>query len=513
MLQYLGRIISLVLGFAGIFPTIAQDSTQTKFDTKSFLLFSTTNQIDFYTKHPSLLYQSTVRNFGVAQLSYNQVDGYFKRVQEPQGLTKMSFSSYGIRDIKNIRVSGSFIYEREWQREAGLAHRYDIYDPSPYYLFAQKPGNWNKISYVLSGDMTTNLLSKRLRVGVGTDYIARQNYRTIDPRPNINVFGFKPRFSVGYELSKHFYTGITYRFGYGKNDVSVGYKNDLYGSSLIYPEYINYLNAGFGYVLQQQTVTNGKSLRERIQENDLELAIAISKEFYKINLLTGLKSKKQSYYRNASTSNFEFDLSTFQLNSPYLSVRYNYKTPSKYWLSEVTLEQQQGKDYNAQLNGNNFVYNTNRIGILTGYTSIQFWEFYLNGILESMDKADGVSNNRMKLSSTTVSLRIAKAWHWRQKQTIKIGLRTQLKQNLSAKLVISPIFESEAVQQIIRPDYDYLRSNSMDSGLELNYLYQKSKFSNMFIKGSFSFQQNLSNNALALGKSRSMIEISTGIIF
>ena len=172
---------------------------------------------------------------------------------------------------------------------------------------------------MLSGDMTTNLLSKRLRVGVGTDYIARQNYRTIDPRPNINVFGFKPRFSVGYELSKHIYTGITYRFGYGKNDVSVGYKNDLYGSSLIYPEYINYLNGGFGYVLQQQTVTNGKSLRERIQENDLELAIAISKEFYKINLLTGLKSKKQSYYRNASTSNFEFDLSTFQLNSPYLS--------------------------------------------------------------------------------------------------------------------------------------------------------------------------------------------------
>lgn len=471
------------------------------------------NEIEFYANHPVLLHQVPFTNFGFAQLSYNNKKGLFKKTQEPENTTQLAFSSFGIRDVKKLRVSGGFTYEKEWQFGAGLAHRYNINDPSPYYLFAQKPGNWDKVNYILSGDITTDLKKNKVIIGVGADYIARQNYRSTDPRPQINVFSFKPRVFGGYKLTDVSYLGLTYKYGYGKNIVGVMYKNDLYGESLIYPEYINYLNAGFGYILQQQTAGNQKNLKEDIHENDVEINFSYKYAKGILNILGGIKSKNQEYYRNSSTSNFRADISSFKLNIPYLTIRLTQNTALKKWLVSFDIEQQKGKDFNNQLNGNNYIFKSQDISLSGGFTSLSLWEIYLKGNLETLDKADGVSNNRMKINTAKVSLLLAKIFQLPQNHTIRLALQSQLKQNLSSSLVISPIFESYFVQQVIRPDYAFLRSNTVDTGIEISYLFKKSKNLDVFVKGSFNNQQNLSNNELVLGKSRTMLEFKSGFVF
>jgi hypothetical protein len=494
--------------------TTAQDTTALKTKPEQILSFQTVSDIHFYSNHPVLLPVAKVSNFGLVEAQFNYLEGNLRRRQEPEFSSRINFSSLGIRAVKKYVVYGRFDYTREWQNGVGLAHRADINDPSPYYLFAKQPGNMDKITYSLSGDVTRKILKDKLLIGVGTDYLAGQNYRSVDPRPKIDVFQFKPRVSLAWYLSKQKLLGLTASYGYGKNVVTVAYKNDLFSETLIYPEYINYLNLGFGYSLQQQNTDGGKTLREDNQQKEIELVYATPFQKGDLTLLAGLKNNEQMYFRNTALTNAKNVIGTFYLDIPYFTMRYSLKKPLRKWLIDVGINQQNGQDFNNQLNGNNFISKETQANVLVGFTGFKNsnhnHELFLKSSFSTLEKADGVSANRMKVSNLATSLNLVKYWYFNSENIFRINLKAELYQNISNNLVVSPTFESYFVKEVVRPDFDYLKSNRLQYGIQAQYMRKKGNQQNFFVKSEINLQRllNVSNS-----DSRTQFEVKSGFVF
>ena len=499
--------------------TIAQDSTTLKTKPEHILSFQTNNDILFYSNHPVLLPTPKVSNFGLVEVQYNYLEGKSRKRQEPDFSNKVNFTSLGIRDVKKFTVFGNFNYIREWQEGVGLAHRANINDTSPYYLFAQQPGNMDKVTYSLSGDVTRKIFHEKVLVGIGTDYLAQQNYRSIDPRPKIDVFEFKPRISWAWYFSKQKLLGITASYGYGKNNVTVLYKNELYKETLVFPEYINYLNMGFGYSLQQQNTFGGKTLKEENQQKEIEFIYATPFKKGDLTVVAGFKNKEQLYFRDIEQSITVNKIGTFYLDIPYFLVRYSSKNTANKWLWEMKLNQQNGQDFNNQLNGNNYISKETQANILIGITNFKNLDHNYELLFESsysrIEKADGVSNNRMKISNTISSLSFAKYWYHNTNNIFRFNINTAFYGNIGNNLVTSPTFESYFVREVIRPDFDFMKTNRLQYAIQAQYLRKNNNKQNFFVKGEFTFQQLLNgvNSQFQNNNNRFQLNLKTGFVF
>lgn len=324
-MRYLAFITTLIL------PVLS--FAQQKLNTDSIYFYRQSEKENRYLYGSAThLNASKLESSGLANLSYQNSNGHFRKAQEAERSTVTSIYTEGVNTLGRFKASGYFAFSRIYQDSLAWTTKGTELDAQTYYFVAAKAGKYERTDYKLGGILSYSLVPKKLSTGIGIDYNYRESTRSVDPRPKVNNYSliFKPE--LVYEFKNH-YAGIQATWGYDKEDFNSTYKNEIYKTSPAFPERITYLVYGYGNMRNYQ---NDQAMRRN--GNHLGLALNYSGDFSRFKVLTKIAYKQLVEESRMKVTNSINDslLGTFYLND--LSARVLIKNKNKATPQQLSID-------------------------------------------------------------------------------------------------------------------------------------------------------------------------------
>lgn len=297
---------------------------------------------------------------GKAEVSFRQFNGGLKPVQESEKRSDYRFESYGARRIKRFTLAGGFVYSRQQADSVRWNNRSFLNESSPYYFGSRAGTNYDRITYKLNA-LANYQLSDRISLGMGATYHVGTDYSSNDPRAKLDPFKLSLEGNLNVRVAGKSYVNGLLNWGYGYNDIEIDYKNKVYYESLLYPQFITYLNYGLGYVTPQSKPEQ----RRMVQELDYQgLGIGYTYDGEQILLnIQGRYNKRKEHSRFGTRTTLENNatIGHFDADKYELKGLVNYRDQL---LFSFYGRHQRGEDRNGYFNGlNNFINESNQAGL------------------------------------------------------------------------------------------------------------------------------------------------------
>lgn len=297
---------------------------------------------------------------GKAELSFQHFKGGLKPIQESENRNDYRFESYGAKKIKRFTLAGGFVYSRELADSLRWNHKSFLNEGSPYYFGSRAGTNYDKISYELNA-IANYQVSDRISLGMGTNYHVGANYSSNDPRAKLEPFKLSLEGNVNVHVAGNNYLNGLLKWGYGYNDITIDYKNKVYYESLLYPEFITYLNYGLGYVTPQSKPSQRRMIQE-LNYKGFGLGYTVNAEHIFWNI-QGRYEKREEHARFGTRTSLEdnatighFDVDKYELKG--------LVKMQQHLLFSFYANHERGEDRNGYFNGvNNFVNEFNQAGL------------------------------------------------------------------------------------------------------------------------------------------------------
>ncbi len=437
-----------------------------------------------FWKNPLFYTTQHLNDFTLTQIEFSQKNLNLKRVQTADKTTQYRFSTQGIYNVKpRLRLFGGFTFDKS--SEKGLGYNFSSQRTenqnvlSPNYFFAPRKGNWDNQEYNLDGGLAYQF-DNNILLGAKAFYKNGKNYRTNDPRPEIELSHYGGEIQTGY----HFRNNSLIVFaGMAKKTETdnITYVNDA-ANAPAYPETFTRFSSGYGRIIFNSSYTRyifntidknfGFGYQYQNNRNSWNATYRYNKSlesFYGRNVRGYVyidDALKQFMYRVVSH--------TTDLNYFYDGTENDYKIRFGY-------EKQKGDNFSVVENGQNYRMNLDIFSFNSGVIkkdkkrvvySLEFGANYMRhkyvDLLGSTDK---------RLNTLELSASFTKDLLSKEKNTLNLALGIQHYQALDESLLFIPISSSNLsfADNVIKPDQAYDATSKLRSNIMLQYQYSLSK--------------------------------------
>ena len=315
-----------------------------------------TRLVSFAGQNATQLTAAPYVKLGSNRLSYQTHSGHFRQSQQAENNSALHFNTSGIQTLGRFKVHGSFDFERMKEDSLAYTMRGLTTDVSPYYYMAAKAGQYRRLNYTLKGLAVYELLRNKLYIASGINYLYNTTTRSVDPRPSIQTYQIVLSPQLVFKTGSHTIgTGID--FGYGTENLSVGYKNRDYSEGNTYPDRFLYLVSGYGY----SDRTAERRFKRAYNFSGYHINYAGNFNHWRIGANFTYSTNTERNLIPLSGSENDRLFGTFQLNSyesRWLAQLNGQRFNHQLYMNTIW---QNGYDNNVKLGGSNYKYKNNLI--------------------------------------------------------------------------------------------------------------------------------------------------------
>lgn len=400
---------------------------------------------------------------------------------DAQGATQLRTLNLGTEGKTNLgrfSVWGKFNYHRSMEDSTRLRHQTRTNADAPVYFGSLRNNYYERNVYTIQALVQYGFDQQRVPVTLGVDYRVGNHFSNNDPRGRVADFQFDLSAAVGRVFSNgdiH----VQLLYGYGRERVGVGYKNDRYANNTADPLYINYYMNGFGRAKDQV-----RDIRYNDDFDRYGTDILFSREIftdYKVFAKAGWLYEQQFFKYYDSSPLTYTPLNKYKRNAYDLDVLLKSNTsdpsPRVYRLRAGVVD---GRDYNYEIAQNNYVYRKESLLI---EASDQFKNTRVKAALgyESTASEDGSVAISLAYKSLTPILEINQHIPLLAKSAIIPRVSISYNHLLDAEFSLPSVFIPIFTQTIMQHNYVYYSTSSYQLGLGLDYQVNHARLGNVVI--------------------------------
>ncbi|MBE9585042.1 hypothetical protein IM792_11330 [Mucilaginibacter sp. JRF] len=437
----------------------------------SVLLYGQDRQsVNFASSNATQLISAPYVKLTDNSLSYNTQSGHFRTSQQAENNSAIHFNTNGIQQLGRFKVQGSFDFERMNEDSLANTMRGLSTDVSPYYYMALKAGQYRRLNYTISGMVSYELLPGKLYVASGINYLFNTTSRSVDPRPSAQTYNIQLKPELVYRSGNN-YLGLGTDWGYGNENISVGYKNSTYATGNTYPDRFLYLIRGYGYS------DRADDYRFKKNYDFTGYHINYSRQTGKLNMGVNLSYSKQKEENVFPLTNSVSDrlFGTFQLNSYATSWLATYTGKNSKHQFYLNTNWQNGYDFNVTLSGSNYKYKNNLIK--GGYSIIKHNSNYelvpevgFNILYNQLHHRDISAGVLVDQSYVQPGLLLALYKKYRNSNRASLRFEPALRLPQQRSITTTPGIFSYFTDNIAFPDYMYYNTKAGLVNAELTFL-------------------------------------------
>ncbi|TDS17603.1 hypothetical protein B0I21_101474 [Sphingobacterium paludis] len=400
---------------------------------------------------------------------------------DAQGATQLralELSTQGKTNVGGFSVWGKFNYYRAMEDSTRLRHQTRMHTDAPVYFGSLKNNYYERNIYSMEAIVQYCFDRQRLPMTVGVDYRVGNHFSNNDPRGRVADFQFDLSAAVG----RVFPNGdihVNFLYGYGRERVGVGYKNDKYANNTADPLYINYYMNGFGRAKDQV-----RDIRYNDDFIRYGTDFLFSREVFtdhKVFAKAGWRYEQQFFKFYDSSPLTYTPLNKYKRNAYDLDVLLKTSasdaSPRVYRLHAGVVD---GRDYNYEIAQNNYVY---RKETLLLEASDRFKNISIKAALgyESTASEDGSVAISLAYKSLKPALEINQQIPLAVKAAIIPRICLSYNHVLDSEFSLPSVFIPTFTQTIMQHNHLYYTTSSYRVGAGLDYQLNNVQFGNVVL--------------------------------
>ncbi|WP_343688978.1 DUF6850 family outer membrane beta-barrel protein [Chitinophaga sp.] len=398
--------------------------------------------------------------FNTVKLDYGLHNGKFAAAQDATSDRTFTFSTEGKTNLGQTALWGSFNYQRIVEDSTRFRHQTRNNPTAPYYYGSPAAVSYHRALYQTRVGLSHYFFNHHLPLSVGADYRIGNHFSVNDPRGSINDYQFNLNAGTGYSLRNKFTGTIDGYYGYGTEVVNVAYKNDSYGESTVYPDYVNYLING--YADPNPKLTN-RNYRTRFRRNGAGFSLICKDKYIGTLAATAKRIKEQQFYYYRSDGGFD-TLENYTLTTTKAQVLWS----KGHFLASFAYEAQKGEDYQIVYKANNYQYRSESYTFRAVYTGRNMnYGVQLNNHTE--ERMDGITGNHVQYEHITVQPNIGYNYTTKKKDHWGTDLSVHYTQSMNPAIYTTSVNVNYFTHQVIQYDYYFNAASSAGGMFSIQY--------------------------------------------
>ncbi|RNL50989.1 DUF6850 family outer membrane beta-barrel protein [Pedobacter jejuensis] len=474
------------------------------------------NAFEFAKLSPFNIRKLIPLQYSNISVGFNYDKGELMEAQNAGKIKNTYIKTEGSTQLGSIFLYGLFSYHKTFEDSTMYNHQTRNNVSTPYYFGSPINVSYERAVYNLSALAEKNLLDKNLPIGLGADYRIGNHFSTNDPRGSVSDFQFNLIGTLGYTFFNRLKIGTAYRYGYGQERFSVDYKNNSYSQIVLLPAYNNYLINGYGeaYIKNLERDYNNDEIR-----NGFDAYINFeSGNFGNLYFLYSHIAENQNYLRSNSSGRFNFNRYHLDKNSFNLLWLKNFR--NKKLSINLNYNNSKGKDLNYIYLANNYLYNTEQIGlrnILTMQKNATRFNYTLAVNKSGEQRKDGLTGNDVEYNKLDLvggmgfNKTFAKEKNW------GIDINAIYSLPLNSSINVPEINVGQFTQRVIYYDYMFNTSTKIGGNLSADYSFPAFNQIQAGIKVGLTYLERIkmpdTNYIYLPGKDRFSSNISLNLYF
>lgn len=430
-------------------------------------------QINRFLFAPTFSNNNQIKSYGLLNLDFKKESGGFRRAQEAYTISSPRFYAQGFNVLGKFRVAGSFEFNNSVEDSLANGQKNNLEDFTTYYPYANKSGRYKRQNYIAKTSISYSLLNNVIVPFFGLDYHKHQSSGTVDPRLSSNRFIFKLKPGVNLNFKNHS-LGIYGLWGKADEQVSLGYKNDNFKTSLLYPDRIHYMQYGYG----SSRIKDSSSVFKYDNYKGIGIQFATAIQSWHGQLSAEYESyKNKNYDRNKTAKGFT-PYGLFLLNTINSSLLLSRKAVDNSQQIAVDFTYNEGYDGNLKTSGslNRVNYRVNSKQFNIDY--LYLWdkhkknakELGFNFSYNQNSKQDFAQANSLAYEQLKFGLRGTWYYTINQQNRLKLNLSPYYTTPLKTTLRYNSNSMTEFIRNVVFTDYYYFDSKTMGALFSSEYI-------------------------------------------
>lgn len=417
--------------------------------------------------------RSEVReNFNTLEATGVLNKGEWIASQDASKIRAIDLGTEGKTTWNDFTVWGRFQYRRQLEDSTRLRHQTRINEDAPFYFGSLRKNYYERDVYSLAASVQRSFVGDQLPITLGLDYRVGNHFSNNDPRGRVQDFQFDTYLAVG--LSRESWTGhVKGLYGYGREAVSIGFKNDKYIQNTVDSLYVNWLMNGYGNAFEQ--------IRDMLYTNDMKRyggGLHLSKAVDQNNTIFANATfvKETQLFKQDRINPLTYEaLNTYDRNSTSVKLLWKSKRDDyRSALYKLSVGVVQGKDFNYSILKNNYVY-YNQTAHAHAIWRVRKYQFAVEAAYTSTSSEDGLTGNLLEYAHLAPNLSAGVDLSLSSRHTlypsIRIGYNAVLRENLVLPETNSGIFAKTKIYH----DYLYYSTPSVLGGAAVDLVVAVSR--------------------------------------
>lgn len=406
-------------------------------------------------------------NFNVLEAVGKWHKGEWIAAQDASKIRALDLGTEGKTTWNGFALWGRFQYSRQMEDSTRLRHQTRINEDAPFYFGSLRKNYYERDIYTLGASIQRSFAGERLPVTLGLDYRIGNHFSNNDPRGRVQDFQFDTYLAVGYSHEK--WNGhLKGLYGYGREAVSIGFKNDKYIQNTVDSLYVNWLMNGYGNAFQQ--------IRDMFYTNNMQrygVGVHLNKEINSDNtvFVNATYKKDRQFFRQDRVTPLTYEsLSDYDRNTLSLDVLWKTKRNAySNSLYSLSFEMLQGQDFNHSILKNNYVYYQQSAQARAIWRLREFqFAASLNYVTSSTE--DGLTGNLLEYTHLSPDLAAGMALSLSPQYVLYPSVHIGYNAVLNDKLILPETNSGIFAKTKIYHDYLYYSTASYFMGLSVDLL-------------------------------------------
>ncbi len=467
-------------------------------ESKSYSIDSALVQLYNFSKENSFFIEKLMPNkYNNLSVKYDFAKGHYIPVQGASQVQSISLFSEGKTTLEKFHLYGSFNYQRSTEDSTRWAHQSRFNNSSPLYFGSMKNNHYERSVYQINAAISRPMIEHNLPISIGLEYRIGNHFSNNDPRGDIKDFQLNINPAIGYTFGEKLSIGLGYQYGYGREQIGVGYKNSSYTENTVDAQLSNYLITGYGGA---QLFQIKNQLRYNNDQNRQYAKFFINYSgLSNANIILALKKGKENelFKRNLTDNPGYNTLMSYEINHTSADLIW-YKRGEQAEINfSLNYDYKAGSGYDQELAGVNYINDEECYGLKIYYTlkgknglinNLNFGVQHIENVKRDGNNGIDISFNRIKLNAGWGINKPLKKNH-----SIGAGISTFYILKTSSTFLAPIENENIFFNSVMYPDYLFYTSNNYSVALSADYSFPSFKGIQTSIKLSGNYIQRLGN--------------------